>query len=76
MQHQDDLLAGADVILGDEILNQIDQVVAPGADAPLNSGELLELDGAKVSVSAGINHAAPRALADPCAPNRATTLFS
>ena len=32
MQHQDDLLAGADVILGDEILNQIDQVVAPGAE--------------------------------------------
>jgi hypothetical protein len=33
MQHLDDLLAGADVILGDEILDQIDQVVAPGADA-------------------------------------------
>ena len=76
MQHHDDLLAGADLILGDEILDQIDQVVGPGADAPLNSGELLELDGEKVSVSAGIHHAAPRALAYPCAPNRAMTLFS
>jgi len=33
MQHLDDLLAGAGVILSDEILDQIDQVVAPGADA-------------------------------------------
>jgi aryl-alcohol dehydrogenase-like predicted oxidoreductase len=33
MQQLDDLLAGADVVLSDEILDRIDQVVAPGADA-------------------------------------------
>jgi aryl-alcohol dehydrogenase-like predicted oxidoreductase len=33
MQQLDDLLAGADVVLSDEILDRIDQVVAPGTDA-------------------------------------------
>jgi aryl-alcohol dehydrogenase-like predicted oxidoreductase len=33
MQHLEDLLAGADVVLDDEILDRIDQVVAPGTDA-------------------------------------------
>ena len=33
MQQLDDLLAGADVILGDEILDRIDEAVAPGTDA-------------------------------------------
>jgi hypothetical protein len=33
MQCLGDLLAGADVVLSDEILDQIDEVVAPGADA-------------------------------------------
>src|SRR3984893_9362177 len=33
MQQLDDLLAGAEVVLSDEILDRIDEVVAPGADA-------------------------------------------
>jgi aryl-alcohol dehydrogenase (NADP+) len=33
MQQLDDLLAGADIALSDEILDQIDEVVAPGADS-------------------------------------------
>jgi aryl-alcohol dehydrogenase-like predicted oxidoreductase len=33
MQHLDDLLAGAEAVLSDEILNRIDEVVAPGTDA-------------------------------------------
>jgi aryl-alcohol dehydrogenase-like predicted oxidoreductase len=33
MQQLDDLLAGAGVVLSDEILDRIDEVVAPGADA-------------------------------------------
>ena len=33
MQQLDDLLAGADVALNDEILDQIDEVVSPGTDA-------------------------------------------
>src|SRR5882762_6049936 len=33
MQQLDDLLAGADVVLSDEILDRIDAVVAPGVDA-------------------------------------------
>jgi aryl-alcohol dehydrogenase (NADP+) len=33
MQHLDDLLAGAEVVLTDEILDRIDDVVAPGTDA-------------------------------------------
>ena len=33
MQHLDDLLAGADVMLSDETLDRIDDVVAPGTDA-------------------------------------------
>ncbi|HEY3851765.1 MAG TPA: aldo/keto reductase [Steroidobacteraceae bacterium] len=33
MQQLDDLLAGADVVLSDEILDRIDEVVAPGVDA-------------------------------------------
>jgi aryl-alcohol dehydrogenase-like predicted oxidoreductase len=32
MQHLDDLLAGADVVLSDEILDRIDQIVPPGTD--------------------------------------------
>ncbi len=33
MQQLDDLLAGADVVLSDDILDRIDEVVAPGTDA-------------------------------------------
>ncbi len=33
MQQLDDLLAGAEVVLSDQILDRIDEVVAPGADA-------------------------------------------
>jgi hypothetical protein len=33
MQQLDDLLAGAHVVLGDDILDRIDEVVAPGTDA-------------------------------------------
>jgi aryl-alcohol dehydrogenase (NADP+) len=33
MQQLDDLLAGAEVALSDEILDRIDEVVAPGTDA-------------------------------------------
>ncbi|HWM70057.1 MAG TPA: aldo/keto reductase [Steroidobacteraceae bacterium] len=32
MQHLDDMLAGADVVLSDEILDRIDQIVPPGTD--------------------------------------------
>jgi hypothetical protein len=32
MEQLDDLLAGADVTLTDEILDQIDEIVPPGAD--------------------------------------------
>jgi aryl-alcohol dehydrogenase (NADP+) len=32
MQHLDDALAGAEVVLSDEILDQIDQIVPPGTD--------------------------------------------
>ena len=33
MQHLDDLLAGAEVVLGDDVMDQIDEVVAPGTDS-------------------------------------------
>ncbi len=33
MQQLDDLLAGAEIVLSDEILDQIDEVVGPGADS-------------------------------------------
>jgi aryl-alcohol dehydrogenase-like predicted oxidoreductase len=33
MQHLDDLLAGAEVALGDDVLDRIDEVVPPGTDA-------------------------------------------
>jgi aryl-alcohol dehydrogenase-like predicted oxidoreductase len=36
MQHLDDLLAGAEVRLNDDLLNQIDLIVPPGVDAGLN----------------------------------------
>jgi aryl-alcohol dehydrogenase-like predicted oxidoreductase len=32
MDHLDDLLAGADVTLADDILDQIDEIVPPGTD--------------------------------------------
>ncbi|MFI6235423.1 hypothetical protein ACIBD9_17845 [Micromonospora sp. NPDC050784] len=32
MEHLDDLLAGVDVTLTDEILDRIDEIVAPGTD--------------------------------------------
>jgi aryl-alcohol dehydrogenase (NADP+) len=36
MQHLDDLLAGAEVRLSDDVLDQIDQIVAPGVDTASN----------------------------------------
>jgi aryl-alcohol dehydrogenase-like predicted oxidoreductase len=36
MQQLDDLLAGAEVRLGDDVLDRIDQIVPPGTDAGLN----------------------------------------
>jgi aryl-alcohol dehydrogenase (NADP+) len=36
MQHLDDLLAGAEVRLGDDVLDRIDQIVLPGTDVGLN----------------------------------------
>jgi hypothetical protein len=32
MEQLDDLLAGADVILDDEVLNRIDEIASPGTD--------------------------------------------
>jgi len=32
MEHLDDLLAGADVALSDDVLDQLDAIVAPGTD--------------------------------------------
>jgi len=32
MQHLDDLLAGVDTVLGDDVLDQLDAIVAPGTD--------------------------------------------
>ena len=32
MQQLDDLLAGVDVVLSDELLDRIDEIVAPGTD--------------------------------------------
>jgi hypothetical protein len=32
MDHLDDLLAGVDVVLGDDILDRIDEIVPPGTD--------------------------------------------
>jgi aryl-alcohol dehydrogenase-like predicted oxidoreductase len=32
MEHLDDLLAGADLVLGDDILDRIDEIVPPGTD--------------------------------------------
>ncbi len=37
MQHLDDLLAGAAVRLGDDLLNRIDQIVPPGTDVGPNA---------------------------------------
>lgn len=36
MQHLDDLLAGAEVRLGDDVLDRIDAIVPPGSDIGLN----------------------------------------
>jgi aryl-alcohol dehydrogenase-like predicted oxidoreductase len=36
MEHLDDLLAGADVTLDDEVLDRIDEIVPPGTDAGPN----------------------------------------
>ena len=36
MQHLDDLLAGADIRLSDEVLDRIDAIVPPGTDVGLN----------------------------------------
>jgi aryl-alcohol dehydrogenase (NADP+) len=33
MQHLDDLLAGAEVVLDDEVLDRVDEIVPPGTDA-------------------------------------------
>lgn len=41
MQHLDDLLAGAEVRLGDEVLDRIDQIVPPGVDVGLNEANYM-----------------------------------
>jgi len=42
IEHLDDLLAGADLVLGDDILDQIDAIVPPGTDiAPLEGAAYL-----------------------------------
>ncbi len=41
MQQLDDLLAGADVRLGDEILDRIDRIVPPGIDVGLNEANYM-----------------------------------
>jgi aryl-alcohol dehydrogenase (NADP+) len=37
MEHLDDLLAGAEVVLSDEVLDQIDQIVPPGTDIGIDA---------------------------------------
>lgn len=39
MQHLDDLLAGAEVRLNDDVLDRIDQIVPPGTDIGLNEAD-------------------------------------
>jgi aryl-alcohol dehydrogenase-like predicted oxidoreductase len=39
MQHLDDLLAGAEVRLSDDVLDRIDQIVPPGTDIGLNEAD-------------------------------------
>jgi aryl-alcohol dehydrogenase-like predicted oxidoreductase len=41
MQHLDDLLAGAEVRLGDDVLDRIDQIVPPGIDLGLNQANYM-----------------------------------
>jgi aryl-alcohol dehydrogenase (NADP+) len=36
MQHLDDLLAGAEIRLTDDLLDRIDQIVPPGIDVAVN----------------------------------------
>ncbi len=38
MEHLDDLLAGVDVTLTDEILDRIDEIVPPGTDVGMRDG--------------------------------------
>ena len=37
MEQLDDLLAGAEVVLTDEVLDQIDQIVPPGTDVGIDA---------------------------------------
>ena len=39
MEHLDDLLAGAEVRLGDDVLDRIDQIVPPGTDVGLDEAK-------------------------------------
>jgi aryl-alcohol dehydrogenase (NADP+) len=41
MQHLDDLLAGAEVKLGEDLLDRIDQIVPPGTDVGLNEANYM-----------------------------------
>jgi aryl-alcohol dehydrogenase (NADP+) len=41
MAHLDDLLAGADVKLGDDLLDRIDQIAPPGTDVGLNEANYI-----------------------------------
>jgi aryl-alcohol dehydrogenase (NADP+) len=41
MQHLDDLLAGAEVRLSDDVLDRIDQIVPPGIDVGLNEANYM-----------------------------------
>jgi aryl-alcohol dehydrogenase (NADP+) len=41
MRHLDDLLAGAEVRLADDVLDRIDAIVPPGADVGLNEANYI-----------------------------------
>ena len=41
MQHLDDLLAGAEVRLSEDVLDRIDQIVPPGVDVGLNQANYM-----------------------------------
>jgi aryl-alcohol dehydrogenase (NADP+) len=41
MQHLDDLLAGAEVRLSEDVLDRIDQIVPPGIDVGLNEANYM-----------------------------------
>ena len=71
MDHLDDLLAGLDVVLADDILDRIDEIVPPGTESASSTRHTGPLPYRTPACAAALSPHAPRPDPRPCTGTRA-----